>query len=274
MPNAALRSVSVSLVAGLLVVGLAACRRPAQEPAPEPVGSAVTNVAPPLQTPPSAAVAPLIITPVFHGSLVLEYAGKTVWVDPWSQGNLKQAAKADYVFITHTHPDHLDPAALAVVSDAETVLVAPAAVLDALKENSLPFARRVALANGEVSTFDAFQAEAVPMYNLKRGPAAGQLFHNKGEGNGYVFTFGQERVYVSGDTECTPEMKTLEHIDVALVCMNLPYTMTPAEAAECVSAFQPKVVYPYHYRGSDPKEFQAALQGGPTEVRVLDWYEQ
>ena len=54
--------------------------------------------------------------------------------------------------------------------------------------------------------------EAVPMYNLKRGPEAGKLFHDKGRGNGYVVTFGDKRFYLSGDTECTPEMKALaEH---------------------------------------------------------------
>ena len=55
------------------------------------------------------------------------------------------------------------------------------------------------------------------MYNMKRGPKAGKLFHDKGRGNGYVLTFGDKRVYLSGDTECTPEMKALKNIDVAFV---------------------------------------------------------
>ena len=46
-------------------------------------------------------------------------------------------------------------------------------------------------------------------------------------------------------------MRALKNIDVAFVCMNLPYTMPPDEAAEAVKAFHPKVVFPYHYRGSD-----------------------
>jgi L-ascorbate metabolism protein UlaG (beta-lactamase superfamily) len=54
--------------------------------------------------------------------------------------------------------------------------------------------------------------------------------------------------------------------------MNLPYTMTPEEAAAAVKAFKPKVVYPYHYRESDTKAFAAALQGTGTEVRLLNWY--
>jgi len=109
------------------------------------------------------------------------------------------------------------------------------------------------------------------MYNLQRG-FQGELFHTKGRGNGYVVTLGGKRIYVAGDTECTPEMKALRNIDVAFLPMNLPYTMTPAEAADCAKAFKPKIVYPYHYRGQDPKAFAAALKGSGIEVRLRDWY--
>jgi len=126
----------------------------------------------------------------------------------------------------------------------------------------------------------AFSVQGVPMYNLTRGPDAGLLFHDKGRGNGYVLTFGATRVYLSGDTECTPEMKALKNIDVAFVCMNLPYTMPPSEAAECVAAFHPKIVYPYHYRGmggptpeQNQQAFVAAMKGtAGVEVRTPNFY--
>ncbi len=102
------------------------------------------------------------------------------------------------------------------------------------------------------------------MYNVERGPSPGKVFHEKGWGDGFVFTFGDKRVYVSGDTECTPEMRALKDIDVAFVCMNLPYTMPPAEAAACVEAFKPKILYPYHYRGSDLGELDKVLAGDLT----------
>jgi L-ascorbate metabolism protein UlaG (beta-lactamase superfamily) len=98
------------------------------------------------------------------------------------------------------------------------------------------------------------------------------LFHDKGRGNGYIVTLGGKRLYFAGDTECTPEMKALKNIDVAFVPMNLPYTMTPAEAAECVKAFKPKIVYPYHFRGQKPEDFAAALKGESIDVRIRDWY--
>ena len=98
------------------------------------------------------------------------------------------------------------------------------------------------------------------------------MFHTKGRGNGYILTLGGKRIYIAGDTECTPEMKALKDIDVAFMPMNLPYTMPPSEAAECVKAFKPKVVYPYHYRGQNLDEFAAALKGTGTEARIRDWY--
>ena len=98
------------------------------------------------------------------------------------------------------------------------------------------------------------------------------MFHPKGRDNGYVLTMGGKRVYLAGDTEETPELKTLANIDVAFIPMNLPYTMTPAEAADAVKAFKPKVAIPYHYKGQDVEVFKKALEGSGVEVRLLNWY--
>jgi L-ascorbate metabolism protein UlaG (beta-lactamase superfamily) len=197
--------------------------------------------------------------------LQLEYGGKVIHVDPTSPGDYSKAAPADLILITDIHPDHLDPAAIAKVRKAGAPVVAPSAAAEKIENPTV-------IANGETKTVAGISIEAVPMYNLQRGPAPGQLFHPKGRGNGYVITLGSRRVYIAGDTECTDEMRALKNIDIAFIPMNLPYTMPPAEAAECVKAFRPKVVYPYHYRGQNPEEFKAALKGVPVEVRLLDWY--
>jgi L-ascorbate metabolism protein UlaG (beta-lactamase superfamily) len=107
---------------------------------------------------------------------------------------------------------------------------------------------------------------------LTRGPSAGKFFHDKGRGNGYVLAYGGKRFYFSGDTEGIPEVLALKNIDVAFVCMNLPYTMTPEEAAAAVKSFHPAIVYPYHYRGSDLNAFSAGLAGTGIEVRLREWY--
>ncbi|MDA2938571.1 MBL fold metallo-hydrolase [Acidobacteria bacterium AH-259-A15] len=205
------------------------------------------------------------IVPITHGSVVLKWQGKTIYVDPWGRGNYQGVSQADLILITDIHGDHMDPAQIAKVRKADTVIVAPAAVQKTVTEATV-------LNNGRSTAILGIKIEAVPMYNLKRGPGPGQLYHTKGRGNGYVLTLGTQRFYFSGDTECIPEMRQLGKIDVAFVCMNLPYTMTPEEAAECVNAFKPRVVYPYHYRGSDLNAFKKAVNALGVEVRILDWY--
>jgi L-ascorbate metabolism protein UlaG (beta-lactamase superfamily) len=207
----------------------------------------------------------LVVTPVRHGTVLLQFAGKAWYVDPWSQADLSALPKADVILITDIHGDHMDPKAIASIRKEDTRIVAPAAVAKTV-------AGAKVLANGETTVLHGVSIEAIPMYNLKRGPEPGKLFHDKGRGNGYVLTMGGQRIYFSGDTEGVAEMRALQNIDVAFVCMNLPYTMPPDEAAEAVKAFKPKVVYPYHYRGSDLDVFAAGLEGQGIEVRMREWY--
>jgi L-ascorbate metabolism protein UlaG (beta-lactamase superfamily) len=207
------------------------------------------------------------ITPLNHASTLIEAGGKAIYLDPAKPVKFSGQPKADLILITDIHGDHMDPESIREVSKADTEILAPPAVVQTVT-TAKP------IANGESKTWQTWTIEAIPAYNLKRGPAPGKLFHDKGRGNGYVLTHGGKRFYFSGDTEGVPEMRALKGIDVAFVCMNLPYTMPPDEAAEAVKAFHPKVVIPYHYRGSDLAVFQKALQGTGIEVRLLDWYPQ
>jgi L-ascorbate metabolism protein UlaG (beta-lactamase superfamily) len=208
---------------------------------------------------------PVKITPLYHASTLIEAGGKVIYLDPAKPANFAGQPKADLVLITDIHGDHMDPASLTAVSKPGTeILAAPAVV------STVTTAKPIA--NGESKKWQDWTIEAIPAYNLTRGPAPGKLFHDKGRGNGYVLTYGGVRFYFSGDTEGVPEMRALKNIDVAFVCMNLPYTMPPEEAADAVKAFHPKVVIPYHYRGSDLAVFQKKLEGTGIEVRLIDWY--
>ena len=207
------------------------------------------------------------ITPIRHASLMLEGGGQVIYVDPWSQGNYEGLPAADLILITDIHGDHMDQKAVARVQKPGTVIFAPEAVARTITTATI-------IRNGETRTAGSWRVEAVPMYNLKRGPSEGSLYHDKGRGNGYVLAYGGRRFYVSGDTEGIPEMRALPNIDVAFVCMNLPFTMPPEEAAEAVRAFKPKTVYPYHYRNSNTADFEKALAGSGIEVKILDWYYQ
>jgi L-ascorbate metabolism protein UlaG (beta-lactamase superfamily) len=213
---------------------------------------------------------PLKITPIFHASVMLQAGGKVIHIDPYSEGNYAGLPAADLVLITHVHGDHNDPKALALVRQPSTLIYAGANVAKTIDGAKV-------MANGDVVNWGDFKIEAVPMYNLVRGPSAGTFFHPKGLGNGYIISYGGKRIYFSGDTEATPEFRALKHIDVAFVCMNLPYTMTAAEAGDGVKAMHPAIVYPYHYRNGDKTLqdlaiFQKALDGSHVDVRLRNWY--
>lgn len=208
---------------------------------------------------------PLEITPLTHAAIWLTYQGKSIFVDPTSESHWDKQPKADYVLITHAHPDHLDTKTLEQISTPKTIWIAPPAVITTLGHGQ-------PITNGETKDFPEFKLEAVPAYNIVRGPSAGYLYHPKGWGNGYVLTVGLKRLYISGDTECTPEVRALKNIDIAFLCMRLPYTMSTSEAVGCLLSFQPKIVYPYHYKGSVLDEVSEKLNNSGIEVRLRDWY--
>lgn len=210
----------------------------------------------------------LRLTPLYHGSVMLEFGGHVIHVDPWSQGDYTGIPPADLIVVTHTHADHLDRPMIDKLHKPNTIIVSPPAGIDTL--NCAP-ACGIAepIADTGKKEVMGIGFEGVPMYNLVFGPAPGQPYHHKGIGSGYILTFGDTRVYFSGDTECTTEMKALKNIDVAFVAMNPPRTMSTIDAAACVKVFRPKIVYPYHYRGSNTQEFADALKGTPgIEVRL------
>jgi L-ascorbate metabolism protein UlaG (beta-lactamase superfamily) len=179
--------------------------------------------------------------------------------------------EADLILITHEHGDHYNAEVLAAVKREETPMITNPAVFEMLPEALKPNTQ--ALENGGSATLAEVQIEAIPAYNTTEGR---RDFHPEGRDNGYVLSLGDFRIYVSGDTEDIPAMRELEEIDLAFVCMNLPFTMTAEAAADAVRAFSPSYVYPYHYRGrdggtQDPTAF-AEMVGDAAQVQMGDWY--
>ena len=209
----------------------------------------------------------VVITPINHATMVVEWDGKTIYVDPVGIADWYKAfPNPDVVLLTHVHGDHYKEAVLKAVVGPKTKIIAPPALAGVLS-GALKSAA-IAVASGTDTKKLGFKLEAVASYNTT---PPRKRFHPKGQGNGYVLNLGGKRIYISGDTEGTPEMLTLKDIDVAFLCMNLPYTMDVAAAAKAVKAFKPKVVYPYHSRGQDTSKFKA-LVGDAAEVRLRNWY--
>lgn len=201
--------------------------------------------------------------PIIHSSLMINYEGVVIYVDPTDYlgaADYSEMFRADIILITHHHFDHFNPKTINQLLKEDTVIIGPETILE-----TITYARTIR--NGEVLEMSGVRIEAVPAYNLDK--RAGGEYHPKGRDNGYVLDLGPTRVYVAGDTECIPEVRSLKNIDVAFVPIDGVYTMTPEEAAACVKTLKPKVVYPYHQGSSDPAYFASLLKDTGIEVKVL-----
>ncbi|HEY6460967.1 MAG TPA: MBL fold metallo-hydrolase [Polyangiaceae bacterium] len=207
----------------------------------------------------------LSVVPLEHAGILFGWHDHAIYVDPTAPAvNDPQLPRPDAVLVTDPHSDHLDPVVLARLRRPGTVVVGPPSV-----EAYAPL--DVALNNGDSHRVLDVDVTAVPSYNVSRGPVPGLVYHERGRDDGYLLDFGGLRVYVSGDTDCVPEVAALEHVDVAFVGMNVPYAMTPPEASACVAAFHPRVVIPYAYRHADLKTMNRA-EMAPAHVVLRDFY--
>jgi len=214
------------------------------------------------------------IQPILHGTLVLNFDDVVVYVDPYGGASAFEGQpNADYVLITDIHGDHHNQETLDGLDLDNASIIAPKAVTEKLPQEN--YKSVISLANGGSWKMGEINISTIPMYNL---PETEDSRHPKGRGNGYILTFGDKKIYISGDTEDIPEMRSLKNIDIAFVCMNLPYTMSVNQAAIAVSEFGPDIVYPYHYRGpdglSDVESFKTMVneRNANVEVRLRNWY--
>lgn len=231
----------------------------AQRPAPDIVTAKQTNIN---------------IQPILHGTVVFTWNNKVIYADPYGGGKAFEGLAApDLILITDIHGDHLNGETLKTLNLTKAVLVVPQAVADQLPEDMK--GKAVILSNGASTIQNGISISAIPMYNL---PEANDSRHTKGRGNGYLVNLGGKTIYLSGDTSDIPEMRSLKGIDIAFVCMNLPFTMDINQAASAVLDFKPTIVYPYHYRGqgglSDVEGFKKLVNDGnkKIEVRLRNWY--
>ncbi|NNM55189.1 MAG: MBL fold metallo-hydrolase [Spirochaetales bacterium] len=202
----------------------------------------------------------LDLTPLGHSSLLWNWQGLIIHIDPWSaQADYTRLPKADVILITHEHQDHFDPATIHLIKKASTKIIANPAVCGLLGEGTV-------LRNFDTVTVEGVLIQAVPAYNNSPGR---EQFHPRGRDNGYVLNFDGWKVLVAGDTEDHPEIRQVAGLDVAFLPMNQPYTMTPEQVASLTKTLKPKILYPYHYRGTEPQTLVELLKSSPEiEVRI------
>lgn len=205
----------------------------------------------------------LKITLVGHASLIFEFDNKIIHVDPYSKvADYSKLPAADLIMLTHEHGDHLDTTAINQIKKNDTHFIVSKVCNEILGLGEI-------MENGSKSTFNGIDIEAVPAYNMVNKKDNGEFYHPKGRGNGYVFTFGDKKVYVAGDTENIPEMKELEStIDIAFLPKNLPYTMTDEMFVDAVKMLKPKMLYPYHFSEYDNDKISKELANETVEIKL------
>ena len=210
----------------------------------------------------STSAGDVVMNFIGHGSLMFKVNGFVIYFDPVrSSGNYEFLPKADLILITHEHGDHLDPK---LIDD----LKKPGTLLFCNQASAAKVPWGMVMKEGDRQEINNIIIEAVPAYNIVHESSPGHPYHPKGDGLGYILTIGGKRFYIAGDTENTPEMKSLKNIDVAFLPMNLPYTMTPAMVADAALAFKPKILYPYHFGDTDTSEIVKLLKDSGIEVRI------
>lgn len=205
----------------------------------------------------------LALTFIGHGTLMMEFNGKTIHIDPvGNYADYSKLPKADLILVTHEHGDHLDVKTIELLKKESTKVVLTKICAQKYSSGEI-------MENGDSGNFFGIKVEAVPAYNIKNVRGDGNPFHPKGDGNGYVLTFSDTKIYVAGDTENIPEMAVLKNIDAAFLPMNLPYTMTPEMVAEAAKLFHPKILYPYHFGNTDTNLLLDLMKNQTeTEVRI------
>lgn len=214
------------------------------------------------------------VVPIEHATGLIRWDDTVIYFDPTggAEAFAGQPA-ADIILVTDIHGDHMSTSTLAAVR-GDATLVVPQAVQDLLPDELK--AKAAILANGETTVQEGITISATPMYNLPDADNADR--HTKGRGNGYLLEKDGYRVLIAGDTAGTPELRAMRDIDVALVPMNLPYTMSVEEAADAVLEFKPRTVYPYHYRTpdglSDVDRFKQLVNAADPSIDVVlaAWY--
>ena len=205
----------------------------------------------------------LYVTLVGHGSLMFEFKGKIIHVDPYSAvADYSKLPKADLILMTHEHGDHLDKAALAEVQNSNTYLITSKVCNEILGYGEI-------INNGESTTWNGIEIKAVPAYNIVHKRDDGGAYHPKGRGNGYVVKFGDRLVYIAGDTENIPEMNQLKgKVYIAFMPKNLPYTMDDNMFVDAAKKVTPTYLYPYHMSEFNEAEIGKALNGTNIELRI------
>jgi len=196
-----------------------------------------------------------------QASVKIKFDDKVLYIDPYK---LESFEKADYIFISHDHGDHLSLKDIRKIADETTKFIISEPCINKVK--SLEYDQLEIMLPGEKIDLDNIPVEAVPAYNIDKN------YHPKENNHiGFIITLNGVRIYHSGDTSRIPEMKNF-NCDIGMLPLGQTYTMDSVEeAVEAARDIKAKIVIPFHYglaEGSeeDAVKFRDLLKG---QVNVI-----
>ncbi|MGA2142077.1 MAG: MBL fold metallo-hydrolase [Brevinematales bacterium] len=194
----------------------------------------------------------------------IESNGRMIYIDPFV---INDPVPADYIFITHAHPDHLSLEDIKKIAKKGTVIICPHCAVKKLSK----FYMVIEIRPGEVFDLGDIKCEAVPAYNIKPGFLWFHLHPKADKNTGYIINIDGSRIFHAGDTDNIPEIRNLKDISVALVPIGAGNTaMNPEQAAALINEMRPLSVIPMHYEtGRNAARDFKNLVDKSVEVMIL-----
>jgi L-ascorbate metabolism protein UlaG (beta-lactamase superfamily) len=199
--------------------------------------------------------------PYGHTGFKLESGGMVIYLDPVELTGLDSLPKADVILITHPHEDHFSVPTIAALTKEGTVVASIRQVGDSL--DGVDF---VPMAVGDTADVVGLEVTAVAAYNS---------YHPKDQGwLGFVFSVEGVRIYCTGDTDWIPEMESIIGIDIAVVNLRSPYSLSGRDAVRVAETIKPKIVIPVHWMPDDDTygdlaELEYLRENIPAGVRLM-----
>jgi L-ascorbate metabolism protein UlaG (beta-lactamase superfamily) len=175
--------------------------------------------------------------PYGHTCIKVQTDEQVIYLDPVDLVDVEKLPPADIILITHEHPDHFSPRTIAELSKESTVIVHSDS--PAISE-AIDGAKAFALAPWQTATVGDLEIEGIPAYG-----SAGHTAELRGLG--FTFSIDGVRIYCSGDTGLTPEMESLTKVDIALLNVRKPYSLSGEQVVIFADVVKPRIVIPIHW---------------------------
>ena len=189
-----------------------------------------------------------------HASFAVQVENKTILFDPFISPN-QQAKhiditklKADYIFLSHGHGDHVADV-VAIAKNTNATCVAAAEVAGWLQKQGLQKVH--AMNHGGPIAFDFGTARGVSAIHSSSLPDGSY----GGNPLGFVFTTAAGNFYYSGDTALTLDMQLIPvwaKLDFAVLPIGSNFTMDVHDAIKASDFIQCNTIVGVHYNTFPP----------------------